>query len=270
MMASGVIFLMLVMVSKTGSRGALIAFTGTVACMFIRGSVMEKMKMIVGGVVIMAIIVGLMPGRLLRRYTTLSEDTDTGFVADGDYDAGMAASAVSSTEARRFLLKKSIQYTFQHPLFGVGPGMFVVAEDADAVANGKHSGLWQGTHNSYTQVSSETGFPGLIAYAGVIFLSLKRSSQLYAKTRGDPRLAKIANCAIGLHYCMVVYAISVFFDYIAYTTMLSVFAGLVAALDHSAPAEIERLTAADAPAEPIPFEQFRPTWRTPAGAPQRA
>jgi hypothetical protein len=103
----------------------------------------------------------------------------------------------------------------------------------------------------------------------VIFLAVKKTSNLHARTRGDPRLAQIANCAICLHYTLIVYAVSVFFDYIAYTSMLPVFAGLAAALDMTAPEEIERMTAGPAPVEPVPFEQFRPTWRTTAGfAPQ--
>jgi O-antigen ligase len=265
--ASGVMFLMLVMISKTGSRGALIAFAGLVLSAFLRASIMGKMKLIVGGVLIMAIIVALMPGRLLRRYSTLTEDADTATIVSDD-DEGMAASAVSSTNARRELLKKSIKYTFQHPIFGVGPGMFPVAEDADAHTQGKNKGMWQGTHNSYTQVSSETGFPGLIAYVAVIFFSLKRTSSLYKRTQNDPRLEKIANCALALNYCLIVYAISVFFDYIAYTSMLSVFAGLAAALDATAPAEIERLTSSAAEPAPIPFAQFRPNWRTTAGVSQ--
>jgi O-antigen ligase len=216
----------------------------------------------------MAVIIALMPGRLMRRYTTLTEEQEiAGFVVDDD--DGLGASAVSSTQARRELLRKSIKFTIQHPIFGVGPGMFVVAEDADAHAQGRRKGMWQGTHNSYTQVSSEIGIPGLLGYLAVILLSLKKTSSLYGRTRGDPRLQKIANCALALNYCMVVYAISVFFDYIAWTAMLSVFAGLAAALDATAPAEIERLTATPAAPEPLPFAQFRPSWRTTTGVPQQ-
>jgi O-antigen ligase len=177
-------------------------------------------------------------------------------MSSDDYDANMQVSAITSTQHRRQLLQTSIRYTFQHPLFGVGPGMFAVAEDAEMRAQGFHKGSWQGTHNSYTQVSSEIGIPALIAYVMMMVLSLKRSSAIYRQTRGDPRLASIAGCALALNYCMIVYAISVFFDYIAYTTMLSVFAGLIMALDLHAPAEIASRTAVPLDV-PIPFEQFK-------------
>jgi hypothetical protein len=68
---------------------------------------------------------------------------------------------------------------------------------------------------------------------------------------------------------MIVYAVSVVFDYIAYTSMLSVFSGLTAALDAAAPAEIERLTADPPMRWPTLFAQI-PTWRRNAGVPQQA
>ena len=39
------------------------------------------------------------------------------------------ANAHSSTQSRKELLKHSLVFTIQHPLFGVGPGMFEVADD---------------------------------------------------------------------------------------------------------------------------------------------
>src|SRR5215472_8428107 len=47
--ASGVMLFMLVMVSKCGSRGALIAFGVTAFCAFLRAPVIGKLKMVVGG-----------------------------------------------------------------------------------------------------------------------------------------------------------------------------------------------------------------------------
>jgi O-antigen ligase len=270
--AAGVIFFMLVVASKCGSRGALIAFAVTLFCLFMRAELMGKLKLIVGGFVVVALLAAMMPGKLLHRYVTFTQDDpqEIGAWDSADYDPSLQANAISSTKSRQELLKKSIKFTFQHPLFGVGPGMFVVAEDADAKASGKRMGLWQGTHNSYTQVSSEMGIPGLIAYVAVIFFSLKKTSAVYAKTRGDPRMKQIANCALCIHFCLIVYAVSVLFDYVAYSMMLSVFAGVASALDSTAPAEMERIAATPASAQPIPFEHFRPRWRPTAGVPSQA
>jgi len=273
--AAGIMFLMVVMISKCGSRGAMITAMAVVLTVFLRATIMGKMKLLVGGTVLIAIILGMMPGKLLRRYKTLSsDDDDSGTVSftigQDDYDAALEGSAVTSTQHRRDLLKKSIKFTFQHPLFGVGPGMFTVAEDADAKANGRVKGSWQGTHNSYTQVSSEIGIPALLAYVLVIFYSYRRTYRVHLRTKDDPRLASIGNVGLALNYCIIVYAVSVFFDYIAYSQMLSCFAGLAMALDITAQAEIDRRLAISPGSEPIPFTQFKPNWRRPVGAPQEA
>jgi O-antigen ligase len=249
-----VMFAMLFTTMKTGSRGALISLGMLLLFIFMRSSAAGKMKMIVGTAALMVLIVGTMPKRLLNRYRTVAEDQVV--IAGDDLDAN----AYSSTAARKELLRKSIKYTFQHPLFGVGPGMFVVAEDRDAIASGKRHGSWQGTHNSYTEVSSECGIPALVFYVLVIVFALKKTFRIYRRTRGDPRLEDIANIAVGLNYALIVFASTVMFDYIAYSSMLSVFAGLSAALGATAEAEISRRTAAPAP-QPAPVRTagFRPT-----------
>jgi hypothetical protein len=251
---SGIVMLvMLFTLSKTGSRGALVAFGALLLSIFLRSNPAGKMKMLIGTVLLVALIGGTMPKRLLNRYRTVAEDREE---LGGD-DAAFEDSAYSSTSARKELLRKSIKYTFQHPLFGVGPGMFVVAEDQDARAAGLRHGSWRGTHNSYTEVSSECGIPALIFYVLAMVLAMKKTARIYRKTRGDPRLEDIANIALGLNYALIVFAVTITFDYIAYTSMLSVFAGLSVALSATVEAEIARRTAAPAP-EPVRTAGFRP------------
>lgn len=261
----GVLALMLLMVSKTGSRGALIAVGVVLLCAFLRASMTGKLRLVLCIIALITTAVVAMPGKLLRRYASIGESQDTVvYTGDVDSDASVA-SAVTSTETRQYLLRESIKLTFTHPIFGVGPAMFPVAEDEDAKAHGKRHGVWQGTHNSYTQVSSEIGIPGAIAYILVIALSLRDSWRLHKKTRADRRLKEVSDCAVSLHYCLIVYAVTVLFDYIAFTSMLSVFAGLIAALSRVAQSEINRRVAIPAAPATIPFAQFQPRWRRTAG-----
>jgi hypothetical protein len=255
--AAGVMLAILVTASKTGSRGCLIGFGVLLVCVFLRSSTGGKLGIVIGGTLLVLAIVATMPQRLLSRYATLAEESQ-GVVSYGE-DV-LDASAIASTDARMHLLRKSIQYTFAHPLFGVGPGMFPVAENEDAVAAGLRHGTWQGTHNSYTEVSSELGIPGCIFYVLIIFWSLQTTYRIYRKTRGDPRLQDIANIAVCLNYVLIVYAVTVFFDYIAFTSMLSVFGGLAAALGRTVEAEIDRRTATAAEPVPVaaPFRGYRP------------
>ena len=238
-LAAIVMLFMVITISKTGSRGALIGFAVLIASIFFRSSIAGKLKIIIGGFILLVFLVTTMPKKLLNRYATLTEEEVTSADASDEFEA----SAVSSTNARKDLLMKSIKYTFQHPLFGVGPGMFVVAEDAEARALGKRHGRWQGTHNSYTQVSCELGIPACIAYTLAIVYSLKKTARIHRKTRGDPRLLDISNLALGLNYALIVFAATIFFDYIAYSSMLPVFGGLAVSLGRTAEAEIALRTA---------------------------
>jgi O-antigen ligase len=131
--------------------------------------------------VFLGVVLTTMPGKLISRYqTTVSQEAD-----DTDMDSEMLASAHSSTQSRKELLRHSLIFTMHHPLFGVGPGMFEVADDAYAKAQGSKKGSWLGTHNSYTQVSSEIGIPAFLFFVAAIWMSLKGPYSIYQKTRGD-------------------------------------------------------------------------------------
>ena len=60
-----------------------------------------------------------------------------------------------------------------HPLFGVGPGCFVLVDEG-----------WVVAHNTYTELAAEAGFPGLLLFLlaiGAAFrnISVVRKSQKY-------------------------------------------------------------------------------------------
>lgn len=135
--------------------------------------------------------------------------------------------------------------------------MFPDAEDADSKAAGLKKGAWLGTHNSYTQVSSELGIPALIFYLAAMCFALRDTYRVYRQCRGEPRLNALANTAIGLHYALIVFAVTILFEHIAYTVMLPVFGAFAAALYRTAQVEIERVKSTPAPIEG-PALMFRP------------
>jgi O-antigen ligase len=242
--AVGVMVLILATTFRTGSRGAMIGFVVTLLVVFVRAQILGKMKIILAGVLFLGIVVTTMPGRLISRYkTTVNEDE----MDDGEMGGAMAESASTSTQSRKVLLRHSLIFTMKHPLFGVGPGMFEVADDAYMKSSGFRKGTWLGTHNSYTQVSSELGIPAFLFFVAAVWMSLKGPYGLYIKTRGDPRLEEIGTAALGLHYCMIVYAVTVLFEHIAYTIMLPVFGGMAACLVWTAEIEIKHIQSVPLP-----------------------
>jgi len=241
-MSAGILVLILATTFRTGSRGAMIAFVAMVLVVFLRAPVLGKLKIILAVGLFLLVVLTTMPGRLISRYKTVATEED-----EGEMDEAMASSASSSMLSRKMLLRHSLIFTVRHPLFGVGPGMFAVADDAYMKSNGFRKGTWLGTHNSYTQVSSEIGIPALLFFVAAIWLALKGPYSLYQKTRGDPRLEEMGIVALGLHYSMVIYAVTILFEHIAYTVMLPVFGGMAAALVRTATVEIQRIQSTPLP-----------------------
>jgi O-antigen ligase len=243
MFAVGVMVLILATTFRTGSRGAMIGFVAMLLVVFLRAPIMGKMQIIIAGVFFLAIVMTTMPGKLISRYKSITDDE----VDIAEMGGAMAESAVTSTQSRKQLLRHSLIFTMKHPLFGVGPGMFEVADDAYMKALGYRRGAWLGTHNSYTQVSSEVGIPAFLFFVSAVGMALKGPYAVYKKTRGDPRLQELGNIALGIHYCMVLYAVTILFEHIAYTIMLPVFGGMAACLVRTAEAEIQRIQSTPMP-----------------------
>lgn len=133
-----------------------------------------------------------------------------------------AALGIAGTEAsesarqRKELLLRSLQVTAEHPLFGVGPGNFVIV-----------SGVWHVTHNSYTQISSEGGVPAFVMYVLVFWRAIAnlRDIRKFRQTRRAFRLfsitleASLAAFLVGSFFLSLAYQL---FPYclVAYTSAL--------------------------------------------------
>ena len=226
--------LMLYVIGKTGSRGALIALVVMVAFLFARAPVVGKMKLLVGTAVLVALAVLTLPGSLRARYQTFFRQDDADAEASGGSpsasESDMLGSAVASTNSRRDMLVRSLVITFHHPILGVGPGNFPVEENAMSIAEGKRRGAWLGTHNTFTQVSSECGVPALFFYAGIAVLALRKTDVLYRRTESHPELEEIGCHALGLNYSLIAFVVTGMFVHAAYTALLPVLAGLTVSL----------------------------------------
>jgi O-antigen ligase len=104
-----------------------------------------------------------------------------------------------------------------------------------------------GTHNSYTQVSSELGIPAFLFFVAAVGMALNAPYSIYKKTRGDPRLEDMGMVALGLHYCVLIYVVTILFEHIAYTVMLPVLGGVAASMLRTATVEIQRIQSTPLP-----------------------
>ena len=107
----------------------------------------------------------------------------------------------ASSQDRLDLLRRSVELTVKHPVFGVGPGQFQ-----------EQSRAWLETHNTYTQFSAEAGVPALALFLALLWLAV---SHLHTacKTISDPRTLYLVQ---GLFCSLVGYAVGAFFLSTAY------------------------------------------------------
>jgi putative inorganic carbon (HCO3(-)) transporter len=89
------------------------------------------------------------------------------------------------------LLYSGLKLTARHPIFGVGPGNFPTAHWSEALAEGTRVG-WNVTHNTYLQLSSETGIPGLLLFVAFLFNAFRATRRVIKNgaANGHPELAR--------------------------------------------------------------------------------
>ena len=236
----------------SGSRMALIALALLAIFIVIRSTMTQRVLLLGSFAVAGMIAMVFLPSLTRQRYMTMFNSEPVDIVDMNEYQG-----AVGSTEARKRLLMNSIRLTFENPLFGVGPGQFAVEEEALQRSMGQR-GSWQVTHNTYTQVSSEAGFPAVIFYAGAILFAL---TGLYGiRIRGLQRseqvemLASISFCIqlsiVGLAACSL-------FGSLAYRHYLPSLLGLAIVFTHIAKRQLNQWSAVQ-PVRPSPATNTRP------------
>lgn len=217
--AAGALFTVL----RTGSRGALvtIAVLGVVLLWKLPSAV-HKLAMAVMLFLAAALGLLLLPGSVVQRYKLLFSKDDTLPTNT------MEQQALESSESRRAILRRSIEMTFEHPVFGVGPGNFATAENRLAQGEGRR-GAWLQTHNSYTQVSSECGIPALLMFASAIVWSLRRAWRYHSRLV-NLEMGPQAIGFLAVLLSLLSFAVNICFASLAYTFYVPTLVGMVGAL----------------------------------------
>jgi len=204
--------------ARTGSRMGLLALVAATLLFLVFASATERAVIILGGVLALTLGVALLPHIIVDRFTTFLQP-----------DSAASVEAAESAHSREIMLRRGIELTFEHPLFGVGPGEFMDAEAKEAYLVGKR-GLWHYTHNAYTELSSETGFIGLILFLIAFYRSYKGLSPFRNRF---PSL-QVRRAALCIQIAVLVSAIGAFFLSIAYSGILYAIMGIAAAFQVAA------------------------------------
>ena len=223
---------------STGSRGALIALGVTFAYVFLTGTSRQKLAIAVGGPLGLLVLIAFLPGSTWNRLMSFSDNEKS------------TGEAIESSEAREYLLKKSILFTFQRPIFGVGPGQFSLYEGSTMTSQGLR-GNWHETHNTYTQVSSENGIPALIFYLGAMittFAMLRKIRQRAMAANNQEIVTAVFCLMVGF----VAYCASTGFINFAYKFYPLTISSLVMAMW----AAVSRELPLASPSEPHPMGTY--------------
>ena len=215
----------------TASRGALIALIVTFLFALFRASARQRMIAMVIAIAMVVSIPIFMRGNALERLATLAGGENADAV-----NSDVNEEAKESRESRSYLLRQSIVYTFQHPIFGVGMGQFSTFEGFSAKAEGR-IGNWHETHNAFTEVSSECGIPALIFFALGIGSAFGSVSKVYRQARRE-KYTEIANTSFCFLLSLTGFVVSIIFLANAYRFYLPMMIGLAIALSAAAKREM--------------------------------
>lgn len=221
------VFLMIVygiwIILGTASRGGLVSLLAVLICIMLRATLTQRLA---AGLITLLLGVGffvILPDRTVSRLGTLVGEHDQ----EGD----------ESSDARWYLFKKSVVFTVQHPVFGVGPEQFANYEGKASLAQGQH-GSWHATHCSLTEVSSECGIPATIFFVAALAVALGAVLKQYRKARRTG-FTEVANACFCYLIAMVGFLGSLVFLASAYTFKLPAMIGMAISLSYAAAKQMQ-------------------------------
>ena len=214
LLAGGLVFVTLI---RTGSRASFIAIGTMLIVLFFLSSLTGRVVLVGLAAFAFVVLVAFVPNALKDRL--------------GGARTERTGADENSASARGTLLATGLAITVNNPIVGVGPGNFATT----VVEEGKSRGVeWAplGPHNAYTQISSETGFPGILLFLLLIGLSFKNVISLLRQTgpKGatpDPELYQLA---CGLLVSLAGTSTFIFFLGEAYNSVIYFWLGLASGL----------------------------------------
>jgi O-antigen ligase len=209
MLASyGVLIAMVVLNASRGGVICLIAASMLVLTFELRG--IFKARLVgIALIGIFLLISVLAPGVFWERMKTI-------WGGSSEVGTGVTESAVESSAQRSELLQRSIQFTLRHPVFGLGLGNF---EIASGTSTGR-SADWIGTHNTFTQISSEAGIPALLLFVALISVAIRDCTRISAhkekRSGEEDEITLLARASVSSTLTL---AVAFFFAALGYNTV---------------------------------------------------
>lgn len=236
-----------VTVAATGSRGGLITLIVMFLLYFV--TVPSAQKVVVGiiAMIVMVFSIAWAGRSAMDRYKTIFINTDSGQMRL----SASEESAIEALDLRKDLLLSSLQLSIRHPLLGVGPGMFAVANANYLETTTGHSNYnaWHETHNTFTQLSCEDGLPGLFLYCLALFFCFKTVRSARKLARQNPALSSLGHMAFALQLALIAFTGTALFASNAYAYYFPMLASVCVVLERACAEQLASWVPAGSPAE---------------------
>jgi O-antigen ligase len=210
--------------SRSGTLTALLALALTCAFVLRRA---RSARLGLGVSLLLFIGALLAPSLFWARIGTLWDTQNA--AADQRLEGSLA-----SLSERQTMLNRSIEYTLENPLFGLGMGNF-------DVASGTRSGRardWVGTHNTYTQISSEGGIPALVIFVSLLGYSLMNLRRIARTLQQHPGHAELEAFTLAIMVGLLACSFGALFAHIGYNMYFYPWLGLTVAMQRLAKASV--------------------------------
>jgi O-antigen ligase len=169
----GVNSVLLAAMLATQSRSGFVAFCVVTAIILIRERA-RLIKIIFGGIIVVLVLYFVTPVEFWARMKIVGTEQDYNMSEGG---------------GRLEIWKRGLGLVVTHPIFGVGPNAFPVAEGTTHVDElTGNTGKWSTAHSSYLLVAGEFGIPGLILYVLLIISSIRSLRRVRTSLREDSDL----------------------------------------------------------------------------------
>ncbi len=241
----GTFGLVMWMVVLTASRASLIAIVfslGLVWVLVLRDSYKARLM---GFVFLIAFAIAMVnaPAMFWDRIRTIWDE-------ESYATSSTSLSATHSEYQRKALFRRSIQVTLEYPVFGVGLWNF--QNWSGNTTGGAHE--WKGTHNTYTQISSEAGIPAFLMFISLLYVAVRNMWRVNKFCRDRPDCAELGLLARATFVSLVCFMFTACFAHLGYDCFFYYLAGLGVALSSMQKRVLERERGA--PAKFAPASQF--------------
>lgn len=218
-----------VTVAATGSRGGLVTLVLMFLMFFVPLAPSQKAVVGIIALILTVVAIAWSTRSALDRFRVLLTPSTPVHLSVSEQ------SAMESAELRKELLYSSLQLTLRHPLLGVGPGMFSVANAnyVQELTGHQNFNAWHETHNTFTQLSCEDGLPGLLLYSLALLFCFKIVRSAEKRARQDSALSPVRHMAFALRLALVAFTGTALFASNAYMYYFPMLAGLCVALDRA-------------------------------------